>query len=127
MLLNINDLLGKPYKLNGRGPAYYDCFGLVIEVEKRLGHHIKDVYAECKKGEKSKSRDVDFSSQQIGVKKVATPSFGDIVAFFDTKERINHVGIFLKDNDVLHCNNDGVHISKIESFTKKKEFYTWQK
>ena len=33
MLLDIDDLLGVPYKVHGRGPDSYDCYGLVIEVE----------------------------------------------------------------------------------------------
>ena len=32
-----SDLIGKPYKKNGRGPDSYDCYGICIEVCKRIG------------------------------------------------------------------------------------------
>lgn len=35
--MNYTDLLGKPYKHGGRGVGGYDCYGLVIEIYKRLG------------------------------------------------------------------------------------------
>ena len=32
-----DDLLGKPFKLGGRGPQVYDCWGLCLELGKRVG------------------------------------------------------------------------------------------
>jgi cell wall-associated NlpC family hydrolase len=29
------DLIGKPFELGGRGPAVYDCYGLVMEMYRR--------------------------------------------------------------------------------------------
>ena len=34
------DLLGKPFLDGGRGPDAYDCVGLLLEVERRLGRPI---------------------------------------------------------------------------------------
>ncbi len=31
------DLIGKPYRLNGRGPDFFDCAGLAIEMQSRRG------------------------------------------------------------------------------------------
>lgn len=39
----IDDLLGVPYKEHGRDKSGYDCYGLVIEIEKRLGYELRDV------------------------------------------------------------------------------------
>lgn len=36
------DLLGKPFKYGGRGPAEYDCYGLVLELHRRAGVQIPD-------------------------------------------------------------------------------------
>lgn len=35
--INIDDLIGKPYKEKGRGAGGYDCYGICIEVGKRFG------------------------------------------------------------------------------------------
>jgi len=37
-----DDLIGKPYKENGRGPDGYDCYGLVLTVCHRLGIDLPD-------------------------------------------------------------------------------------
>ena len=37
MKLKYEDLLGKKFKYNGRGPDEYDCYGLVKEIYNRLG------------------------------------------------------------------------------------------
>jgi len=38
-----NDLLGKQFAYHGRGPDFYDCLGLVIEIHKRNGIIIPDI------------------------------------------------------------------------------------
>ncbi len=39
----VDDMLGCPYEEGGRGPDRYDCYGVVLECEKRLGHTLLDV------------------------------------------------------------------------------------
>jgi cell wall-associated NlpC family hydrolase len=34
---DLNDLIGRPYRYGARGPAEFDCWGLVLEVRRRLG------------------------------------------------------------------------------------------
>ena len=128
MLLDINDLLGKPYKAHGRGPDSFDCYGLVIEVEKRLGHIMPDIYtrlSNCDKWEED-PHNIDFSKEMIGMEKTDKPSFGDVVVFFDNKGRINHTGVYLKNDDFIHCNNCGVHITKLYLDARKKEVFKWK-
>lgn len=36
------DLIGIPYKLGGRGPNEYDCYGLLMELHRRQGNTIPD-------------------------------------------------------------------------------------
>ena len=128
MRLDINDLLGKPYKAHGRGPDNFDCYGLVIEVEKRLGHTMPDLYtklSECDKWDFD-PHNADFSTKLTGLVKTNKPDFGDVILFFDEKGRINHTGVYLKDDDFIHCNNCGVHISKTKYDTRRQEVYTWK-
>jgi len=35
--LKYADLLGKPFRLGSRGPDYYDCWGICLELGKRVG------------------------------------------------------------------------------------------
>ena len=127
MLLDVNDLLGKPYKAHARGPDSFDCYGLVIEVEKRLGHTMPDLYTKLAQSDtwEVDPHNIDFAKEMTGMEKTKTPSFGDVVVFFN-KGRIFHTGVYLKNDDVIHCNKMGVHIVKIYDFDKKWEVYKWK-
>lgn len=36
------DLIGKKFQTGGRGPDTYDCYGLIIEIMKRLGKYLPE-------------------------------------------------------------------------------------
>ena len=124
MLLDLSDLIGKPYKSHGRGPDAYDCYGLDMEVAKRLGHKVPDLFKELKKGD---PRDSEYVAASEGLIKTDTPKFGDIVVFLNRRGRIYHCGIVLNQGDFIHCDEDGVNIKKLYLYPKKGEYYTWQK
>lgn len=128
MLLDITDLLGKPYKAHARGPAAYDCYGLVIEVEKRLGHTMPDLYTKLSNSNEWEldPHNVDYSSEMTGMKKTDKPSFGDVLLFFDKKGRIFHTAVYLKDGDYVHCNKEGVHINNLKFYENHTEVFTWK-
>mgnify|MGYP006284504995 CR=1 FL=1 len=42
-MIEIDDLIGKPYAPNATGPDRYDCWGLVTEVARRAGIDLPDV------------------------------------------------------------------------------------
>lgn len=37
------DLLGKPFQLGGRGPRFYDCYGICLELATRVGLILPEV------------------------------------------------------------------------------------
>lgn len=124
MLLDINDLLGKPYKVHGRGPEGYDCYGLVIEVERRLGRELPDLYKIFEK--KSEVKNLTLSAKASGFVKTDNPSFGDVIVF--RKNGIaDHIAVYLKNGDFIHCDGDGVKILSLNYYGKKGEFYKWQR
>ena len=125
MLLDINDILGKPYKAHGRGPDGFDCYGLVIEVEKRLGKNMPDLYEKMKHDGKD-IHDALSTSKEEGYIKVSKPEFGDVVIMFNKKGQIHHTGVYLKNDDFIHCDKYGVRISRLREFAEKKEVYRCQ-
>lgn len=116
-------MLGKPYKVHGRGPDSFDCYGLVIEVEKRLGRELPDLYKIFEK--KSEVRDVTLATQSVGLVKTDTPSFGDIIVF-KKKGRVDHIAVYLKGGDFIHCDGSGVEILNLSYYDRKGEYYKWQ-
>lgn len=39
-----NPLIGSPYRDRGRGPLYYDCFGLFLELARQWGVELRDPF-----------------------------------------------------------------------------------
>lgn len=118
----IDDLLGIPYKLHGRDKSGYDCYGLVIEVERRFGRELFDFYTEYTNN-RLNIKELIKSSNII---KTDNPKMGDLLLFSDSKGRTAHIGVYLKNDDFIHCDFNGVRISKLSSYFRKCEAYTWQ-
>jgi cell wall-associated NlpC family hydrolase len=112
-MINIDDLLGVPYKTNGRSKySGFDCYGLAIEVSKRFGHEIPDI-------EKAREKDYDFDECQklvlkkIKVKEIETPQTeGDIVLITQLNGAFTHIGIYLGNDLIIHCDRRGVRVEK---------------
>lgn len=125
-VININDLLGVNYVLNGRTKKGFDCYGLAIEVSKRFGHEMPDVEEarkDCINFEECLKKGLTLAK----VKEVPYPETeGDVVFLKNFIGIQDHIGIYLGDDQFIHCNGHGVHIEKLSN---KKKFigrcYTW--
>lgn len=97
-MTDVNDLVGAPYKRNGRDPVTgIDCWGLTALVLRRMGFNVtKDAEPEnlalsCQRmTEETTSPDWQISDGRIG----------DVVALF-RHETVVHVGVVVTDG-VLH-------------------------
>jgi cell wall-associated NlpC family hydrolase len=124
--INIDDLIGVRYKLNGRGYDGFDCYRLVIEVSKRFGHHLPDIEEMLASG-----YDFNFYKDKllpkVRVKEIEYPNdAGDVILFSNNIGVLNHIGVYLGDNKVIHCNKLGVHVDKLDSkFLKIGKVYKW--
>ena len=93
-----DDLIGKPFETNGRGPGGYDCYGLCLEVCHRLNIKLPEL------------------EQILEHKffKIDKPQAGDIALITTVDGR--HVGV-MENNmsmmQVVSTGNRGVHRMKI--------------
>lgn len=110
-MINIDDLIGIPYKLHGRNKEGYDCYGLAIEILKRMGYTLPDLYL----GEESEK-----------LNQVPCGDYSDIVLFYDSKGKVNHIGVCLDKNNFIHCDRYGVRVSKLSSVKVERRFFRWQ-
>lgn len=125
-MIDIADLLGIPYVLHGRDLKGFDCYGFLIEFERRLGHEMIDLYREyTNNNEKDLSDNVYNIIYANKLKKTESPILGDILLFYDKKGRVCHIGAYLKNDDFIHCDFEGVHISKLSTYFRHSEAYTW--
>lgn len=125
-MIDMTGLLGKPYSLHGRGPDSYDCYGAVIELERRLGHRMPDIYREYTE---NNERDLSDNAYNIvkgsGLVRGSRLELGNVLLFYDQKGRCCHIGVCLEDGDYFHCDMDGCQVSRLEDSGRKWEVYEW--
>ena len=128
-MIDIDDLLGCPYLIHGRSQAGFDCSGLVIEVERRLGRELKDLYTEYteKNSEQTLNENSATFIKNMNLIKTDVHKLGDLVLFFNNKGESVHIGVCLNGDDFIHCDKRGVSVDRLtDYFRKKREFYKWQ-
>lgn len=92
------DLIGKPYVHGGRGPAGYDCAGIVVEVLKRLGMPMQVPETPSAEGAQHVAMQEILRARWIDIPR-AVPG---CVVFF----RPGHVGVMLGPFTFLHTTSD---------------------
>lgn len=109
ILPDYSDLIGKPFVRGGRGPDEYDCYGLVIEIYRRMGKQLPDFVSPGNL--EAVEEIVDRESRNW--RRVPFETVGAVLSM-----RINglrsHVGIILPHSRVLHASeNVGVAIDRL--------------
>lgn len=102
-------LLGTPYRYGGSSTGTgFDCSGLVQHVFAKQGFHLPH----------------NSSAQFHALLPVREPKPGDLVFFHRGNGNINHVGIYLGDQRMLHAPSPGknVEITRIDQGYWKKRY-----
>ena len=109
MKIDYADLIGIPYKEHGRSKKDgFDCYGLVIECEKRHGKILNDSYYNGRSEKLSEE-----NAPSLNVVKTDVIQEGTIL---EMRRNGNlHIGFALNENEFIHCTeNQGVRVSHID-------------
>lgn len=108
----ISKEMGKPYQWGAAGPNSYDCSGLVYYLYGKLGISLPRVSAaQATAGTYVKKSDL---------------SYGDLVFFAADGKNVNHVGIYVGNDEFVHAPSSGkvVKISTLKSGYYTNTYYT---
>lgn len=113
-------LIGTPFKYGGRGNGYYDCYGLVMELHRRLfGIELPDYKSPTTAGEIAKLMRGELHLWR----ETTTPKIG-VVMFMKLGE-FTHVAMYLGENRFIHtCEaTGGVCIERMSNWFNRIEKY----
>jgi len=110
------DLIGKPFRRGARGPHFYDCWGLVMEVYRRFGTDIPDY--DCGRYESTDVHNCAETGKQDFIPITSLPPPVPCVVLIRFNESIldNHVGAHIGDNQFIHTREGiGVNVDRLDS------------
>lgn len=109
-MINVSDLIGIPYKENGRTLEGLDCYGLAIEVEKRYGKNLRDAVYENHNEELSQ-----IWEPLLNIKKTDILTEGCLIEIH-IKGTL-HIGVAIGNGLMIHATiNQGVRISRLAAY-----------
>jgi cell wall-associated NlpC family hydrolase len=113
------DLLGKPFLADGRGPDAFDCVGLLLEVQRRLGN--------CTVRYNSNENDLGLA--RTTWERVQYPEPGDGILLRSDNPKW-HIGVVAGGGFMLHAfPGRGVARERYDAFPWHKRiegFYRWK-
>ena len=127
-MFDYTDLIGVPFKSEGRDASGYDCYGLAMEVYRRHGIKIEEYWA-CAQDKETinriyhgaavngKWRKVDYQhGEEIPVPAMVALRFGVPAGV------VNHTGVYIGDGKFIHTREKiGVCVDSIYSIAWKKQ------
>lgn len=109
-MIDVSDLIGIPYKEHGRTHSGLDCYGLAIEVEKRFGKNLNDVFYDNHAQELSQKW-----APLLNVKQTDFVKAGSLIEIHVCGTL--HIAVALNNTIMIHATtNQGVRISKIAAY-----------
>jgi hypothetical protein len=118
----IADLIGIPYKPKGRDKNGMDCLGVAIEVLKRNGITLKDVFYEDTEPETNK-RIMETMEASIPSTKLERPEINCIIEF-TVLGQPSHIGVYLGNDEFIHASRQfGVVIDRLYRWKNRVRGY----
>lgn len=107
--MEINELLGVPYKDHGRDLSGMDCYGLAIAAASCFGFKLDDAYYDA--------HPLELSAELVPTLNIyPTPCpFAGALLEMQAGDEL-HVGICLNDREFIHMTRNGARVNRIGIF-----------
>lgn len=110
-----SDLIGKPFRYGGRGPDYFDCYGLVREMCARQGNPLPDYV--------TPNTDLGIAMLLAEGKKSweQSPREAGAVVAIRVGRLVSHVGFMLSEFEMLHVwkHGGGVCVERMDEWERR--------
>ncbi|MDR1250149.1 MAG: C40 family peptidase [Treponema sp.] len=118
----VNDLIGVPFKQHGRDKSGMDCLGLAIEVLKREGIKLDDVFYDDLE-EATKKRLMESMEASVPSARLESPEKNCVIEF-NILGQPSHIGVYLGCGEFIHASEQfGVVIDKLYRWKHKVRGY----
>lgn len=119
-MLDISDLIGVNYKVHGRNKIEgFDCYGLVIEIMKRLGIDFPDVFYSDTQTVTNEETAKEIFSKGLPLELIEKPRENDII-FLSVHGIPSHCGVYLGNDRFIHASYEcGVCIDTLSRWRKR--------
>ncbi len=128
-MIQVEDLIGVRFFDHGRTiEEGFDCYGLAIEVSKRFGHILIDLWYK-KSDSKTFTNNADsiLLKMKDSLEETVEQNESNLVVFFENGHMV-HIGVILESDIFIHCDKFGVRILRLsEYFRKHWKIYKWLK
>lgn len=118
-MVEINDLVGKPYSETGYGPHSYSCYGLLWEVYRRFGIDLPkvniSVLACVRASNEAIARGIENHWQSIP--KPEVPCAVEIRSI--NPKYPNHVAIYVGGGRIIHAQKHQVTVDRLSKWKHK--------
>lgn len=125
--LNYVDLLDKEFAYGGRGPEFYDCYGLIMALHKRIGIELPEYKSE-KEPNLIQLRIIEGRKL---FKQLEKPEPHSVVTFFIKPYITSHLGFMLDERRFIHIMiKSRVTVEKIDSDIWKDRitgYFKWKR
>lgn len=126
-MIDVSEYIGIKYKAHGRSKEEgFDCYGFILDVMKNKNQHLPDF--EYKEINNDVFVNCFNKALELGkARKISSPYEGAFVLFSNKRGLKTHIGIYVGDGYIAHCNKYGVHLESVHLFDNyNKEYYIWQ-
>jgi murein DD-endopeptidase len=110
------DLIGLPFRYHGRGPKTYDCFGIVKEINRRLGIEVFDRKYTPDDLSITKTVDADLATNRWNKSEIGAGA----TLLFRRGLAAVHVGVAIDLDRFIHASDDhgSVLVSRLDTGTQ---------
>ena len=128
-MLRIDDLLGVRFVSHGRSVSEgFDCYGLAIEVSRRLGHELTDLWYKRACPETfAENAGKQIQRLSDSVEETAGQELGNLIVFSDGRGNMVHIGVIIEEGVFIHADVGGVRVTEIDGYYRTEwKVYRWR-